>query len=88
MRRASARRPGFLPEIVKIIAEAAGFVKTAPDRLQIDQKRKRLEQFLTASVHFAERSLTFLHRIDNINLNYSAMGRQELCLARLYTCNF
>ena len=44
-----------------------------PDRLQIDQKRKRLEQFLTACVHFAERSLTFLHRMDNIKLKKSAL---------------
>ena len=57
-------------------------------RLQIDQKRMRLERFLTACVHFAGRSLTFLRRIDNINLNYSAMRRQEPHLARLLPCKF
>ncbi|WP_223384651.1 hypothetical protein [Faecalibacterium prausnitzii] len=43
--------------------------------LHFQQKRERLQAILPRDVHFDERTLTFLHRIDNIDLRNSASGR-------------
>lgn len=43
--------------------------------LHFQQKREHLQAILPRDVHFDERTLTFLHRIDNIDLRNSASGR-------------
>ena len=44
--------------------------------LHFQQKREHLPvAILPRDVHFDERTLTFLHRIDNIDLRNSASGR-------------
>jgi hypothetical protein len=53
VRRASARRPGFLPEIVKSIAEIRGFCQV---KLQNAQKAEHFRRILPGDVHFAEKT--------------------------------
>ena len=48
--------------------------------LHFQQKREHLQAILPRDVHFDERTLTFLHRIDNIDLKNSAWGHKRgLC---------
>jgi hypothetical protein len=51
--RASARGPGFLPEIVKSIAEIRGFCQV---KLQNAQKAEHFRRILPGDVHFAEKT--------------------------------
>ena len=43
--------------------------------LHFQQKREHLQAILPRDVYFDEKTLTFLHRIDNIDLRNSASGR-------------
>lgn len=45
--------------------------------LHFQQKREHLQAILPRDVHFDERTLTFLHRIDNIYLKNSVLGRNS-----------